>query len=146
MAQTPLKYNADDPEGEWLLLRTVTEPDADWVATQTRPADDLLIGTPPPGPPMFAGLRFFMRFFDATDPSKTVTGGSWSAQMIEVGIFPEIGIEHPIMVLGGEQMTGLSDLQVSTVGGWRSGAISVRVSAVTFPDGADSGTIYIREF
>ena len=147
MSQATLKYNEASPEGEWLLIRdNISAQDADFVATQTRPPDDLVLGTPPPGPSTFAGIRFLMVFYDSADTSTTIPGGSWDAQPIEVGILPPVSGSNQIVVMGGEVISSIPGLEVVTLGGWRSGVISLRVVALTFAPGANRARIYVREF
>lgn len=147
MSQASLKYNADSPEGQWLLLRDdISAADADFVATQTRPPDDLELGTPPPGPSVFDGIRFFLEFYSAGAVGTAIPGGTWDAQPIEVGILPPISGVNEEIVLGGEVITPLASLEVVTLGGWRSGVISIRVAAMTLAPGANRARIYVREF
>lgn len=151
MSQSPLHYNENDPEGQWRLLRDgITAADADFVATQTRPPDDLLLGTPPPGPANFDGIRFFLVCYAAADPTTIIAGGTWSAQPIEVGALPPLvpPVSTALMsaVLGGEVITEIDGLGVVTLGGWREGVVSIRVAALAFPVGADTARIYVREF
>ncbi len=143
MSQALVKYNGVSPEGEWRLLRDgITAPDADFVATQARPPSDLVLGTPPPGPSVFAGIRFFLESYDSTDDSVAIPGGTWDAQPIEVGALPP----NRVIVLGGDVIPAIPGLEVVTLGGWRSGVISIRVSALVLAGGADTARIFVREF
>ena len=148
MSQVPLKYNADDPAGQWRLLRTVTAPDPDFVATQTRPTDELRLGVRPPGPSDFEGLRFYLEFFDTANPDVVIPGGTWDMQLIEAAILPVItlGQDNPIRVVGGQLLPALDSLSVYTVGGWRDAALSMRLAAFALPGGANAARIYVREF
>jgi len=150
MSQTPLKYNANDPEGQWRILRDdITAADGDWVANQARPDDDLLLGTPPPGPHEFQGIRFFLAFYAASAPTEIIPGGTWDPQPIEVGAIPpgtNDPATQPFAVVGGDVVTDVDSLQVITLGGWREAIFSLRVAALTFAGGADRARIYIREF
>ena len=148
MSQVELKYNANDPEGQWRLIRDdVSAPDVDLVATQTRPTDELALGVRPPGPQQFQGLRVYAEFYADSAPETVIPGGSWDMQLIESAILPadEFGV-NPIRILGGEVVTGLPSLSVILAGGWRDGAISIRLAAITFPGGANRARVYIREF
>jgi len=148
MSQTELKYNPNDPEGQWRILRDdISAADGDFVASQTRPPDDLLLGTPPPGPATFEGIRFFLAFYEDSDPSTIIPGGTWDFQPIEIGAIPPPSvINQPVAVLGGDTITGTESLQIITLGGWREAAFSLRVSALVFPGSANRARIYVREF
>lgn len=151
MSQATLKYSATDPEGAWRLLRdNVTAAEADFVATQARPPDDLVLGTPPPGPADFQGIRFFMACYADAAPKTIIPGGSWDAQAIEVGILPPLvppkNSDDQIVVLGSEVISTIAGLEVVTLGGWRDGVISIRLAALTLAGGADFARVYVREF
>jgi hypothetical protein len=149
MPQAPLHYNEQNPEGAWRLLRDdIAAADADFVATQARPADDLLLGTPGPGPQSFEGVRYYLQFYLSTDPDKApVAGGTWDAQPIEVAPIPPPAVaQSDFHVIGGEILTGIAGMAVVTLGGWREAVFSLRVAAIVFPGGADRARIFVREF
>lgn len=152
MSQQPLNYNADDPEGQWLLLRDdVSVSDAtDFVATQTRPPDDLLLGTPPPGPATFAGVRFFLECYANADKKTTIPGGTWDAQPIEIGVLPPLvpplSSAQKLIIVGGEIITPVAGLEVVTLGGWREAVFSVRILNLVLAATSDRARVYVREF
>lgn len=152
MSQAPLKYNALDPEGQWLLLRDdVSVSDAvDFVGTQTRPPDDLLLGTPPPGPSNFAGIRYFLQCYIDANPETAIPGGTWDATPIEVGILPPlvppISSSDMLIIVGGTTVTGVAGLEVVTLGGWREAVFSIRITNLVLAATADRARVYVREF